>query len=165
MADSAQDGKGSAGTEGEAPKHWLHIHLLTFALFGPLSSQHDDDLSLTSSDGLTRKLSTAWPLPENVDSSSGSASPVAGIESPECIKLLAPPNTKLSRREIKKTQKAAIKMEEEGGGKPRWWTRSRGSTTTGKRTWRKYSGIGASHSRGRIWREKRGSRPLKRVSN
>ena len=119
MADSAEVGEGSAGTEGEAPKHWLHIHLLTFALFGPLSFQHDDDLSLTSSDGPTRKLSTASPLPEDVDSSSGSASPVAGIESPECIKLLAPPNKKMSRREIKKAQKAAIKMEEESGGKPK----------------------------------------------
>ena len=117
MADSAQGGEGSAGTEGAAPKHWLHIHLLTFALFGPLSFQHDDDLSLTSSDGPTRKLSTASPFAENVDSSCGSASPVAGIESPDCTNLVAPPNKKMSRREMKRARKAAIKMEEESGGK------------------------------------------------
>ena len=35
------------------------------------------------------------------------------------MKLLAPPNTKLSWREIQKAQKAATKMEEEGGGTPK----------------------------------------------
>eukprot|EP00904_Undaria_pinnatifida_P004296 jgi/Undpi1/13868/HiC_scaffold_9.g03519.m1 len=107
-ADSAQTGEGSPGTEGEAPKHWMHIHLLTFALFGPLSSQDDAHLSLTSSDGPTWKVSTAAPLPQQ-----------GGLVHPDCIKLLAPPNTKLSRREIQKAQKAATKMEEEGGGTPK----------------------------------------------
>ena len=57
VGQSSGVGGSSPDTEGEAPPHWMHVNLLTFALFGPLSYQNDADLSLSPSGGPTRKTS------------------------------------------------------------------------------------------------------------
>ncbi|CAN0022140.1 unnamed protein product, partial [Laminaria digitata] len=119
-ADPVPSSASSPGNEGEAPEHWIHVNLLTFALFGPFSFQNDSDLSLSSSDGPSRKTSPAAGSPETDESSGGSASPEPGIESPNCIKLLAASDAKTSRRGIKKAMeanRAAVKIEAESGTK------------------------------------------------
>ena len=110
-------GGSSPDTEGEAPPHWMHVNLLNFALFGPLSHQNDADLSLVPSDGPTRKTSPVAGSPETVEATSGSESPVPGIENSGCMKLLAPANVKMSRRDIKKAQQATVKIEDGGDRK------------------------------------------------
>ena len=119
-ADPVSSGESSPGDEGEAPEHWIHVNLLTFALFGPFSYQNDSDLALSSSDGPSRKTPPAAGSPESEELSGGSASPEIGIESPNCIKLLAASDGKTSRRGIKKAMEAnqvAVNIEAESGTK------------------------------------------------